>query len=275
MKKKGFTLIEVALFLAITGMLFIGIAAGVQNSIYQQKINDSVQGFAEFLRSVYSEVTNVQGISGGRSNRAIYGKLITFGEEEGKDRDENKIYSYTVVGRADGATTGSALQVLKDLNANVITVDTNGVVKPINIVESYSPRWSASIEPACKDNGDCEYKPFVGALLVVRHPKSGAVQTYISEEKNALKINSEIERLNQIGRNQTTEDDEGKVLLPNLLFGSGDNYNGFRLEQIDFCVNPNPGEENAMRRDVRIIRGARNASGVEIISDAESKCVKE
>ena len=53
MKKKGFTLIEVALFLAITGMLFIGIAAGVQNSIYQQKINDSVQGFAEFLRSVY------------------------------------------------------------------------------------------------------------------------------------------------------------------------------------------------------------------------------
>ena len=40
--KRGFTLIEVAIFLAITGALFVSVAVGVQNSVYQQRISDSV-----------------------------------------------------------------------------------------------------------------------------------------------------------------------------------------------------------------------------------------
>ena len=36
-KKRGFTMIEVALFLAITGALFAGVTVGVQNSIFQQR----------------------------------------------------------------------------------------------------------------------------------------------------------------------------------------------------------------------------------------------
>ena len=42
-KKLGFTIIEVALFLALTGFLFVAIAVGVQNSIHQQRQNDAVQ----------------------------------------------------------------------------------------------------------------------------------------------------------------------------------------------------------------------------------------
>ena len=52
--KQGFTLVEISLFLAITGFIFIGIVLGIQNSLFQQKYNDSTQGFAEFLRTVYS-----------------------------------------------------------------------------------------------------------------------------------------------------------------------------------------------------------------------------
>ena len=56
--KLGFTLIEVSLFLAITGLLFLGVTLGVQNSIYQQRYNDAVQSFANFLGNIYDEVLN-------------------------------------------------------------------------------------------------------------------------------------------------------------------------------------------------------------------------
>ena len=74
--KNGFTIIEVSLFLAITGLLFLSVTLGVQNSIYQQRYNDSVQGFVNFLRNVYNEVLNVQSEGNGRHDKAIYGKMI-------------------------------------------------------------------------------------------------------------------------------------------------------------------------------------------------------
>ena len=52
--RRGFTLIEVALFLVVTGALFAAVTIGVQNSIYQQRQNDAVQNFAEFIRSAYA-----------------------------------------------------------------------------------------------------------------------------------------------------------------------------------------------------------------------------
>ena len=79
--RRGFTLIEISFFLALTGALFVGIVAGTQNSLWQQKYNDSVQSFTNFLRDAYAQVANPQGIGDGRSDRAIYGKLIVFGQE--------------------------------------------------------------------------------------------------------------------------------------------------------------------------------------------------
>ncbi|MBR3336275.1 MAG: type II secretion system protein, partial [Bacillus sp. (in: Bacteria)] len=58
--RRGFTLIEVSIFLAITGLLFAMVVIGVQNSISQQRFNDVVQNYVEFLRSIYAGVTNVQ-----------------------------------------------------------------------------------------------------------------------------------------------------------------------------------------------------------------------
>ena len=55
-KRKGFTLVEIALFLSITALLFAGIIVGTNNSIAQQRYTDAVQNFTELLRSVYPEV---------------------------------------------------------------------------------------------------------------------------------------------------------------------------------------------------------------------------
>ena len=59
-QRRGFTIIEVMLFLAISGFLLIGLMVGVTTTVARQRYNDSVQDLAEFLRSIYSEVINIQ-----------------------------------------------------------------------------------------------------------------------------------------------------------------------------------------------------------------------
>jgi type II secretory pathway pseudopilin PulG len=59
-RRAGFTIIEVMLFLAISGFLFVGILVGTGSGISRQRYNDSVQDIARILREQYSSVVNVQ-----------------------------------------------------------------------------------------------------------------------------------------------------------------------------------------------------------------------
>ena len=268
--RRGFTLIEVALFLAVTGLLFVGIAVGVQNSIFQQRFNDSVQGYAEFLRTVYSGVMNVQErVPGGRGERAVYGKLVTFGEQydfagcpvngntlakEGcNDSSKNEVFVYDVVGDIGEVETGNVVESLKRLKADVVTVGTNdsgmATAELNGLVSSYTPRWAAKIEKAdCPGSGSCL---FTGSLLIVRHPRSGTVYTLASD--NVINVNQEmVEKRN-------------RGILGTVL-------DSFILKTVDYCINPND-VSGGMRADVRIVRNARNASGIEIIADDDNVCM--
>ncbi len=260
--RSGFTLIEVSLFLAVTGLLFLGVTIGVQNSISQQRYNDAVQSFAEFLRNIYSEVTNVQHEGTGKTNRAVYGKMITFGETcnlMGESvvggtcsnsiltGDQNTIYEYNVVGNAEETGTGGTLGLLQQLKAGVVEEikNNNGTTEYAlaGIVEDYTPKWQAQIER--KDGG-----PFIGTVLIVRNPVSGIVSTFYSSSVVHVNVN----------RQNATE-----IKWQELGFTSNSN--------IDFCVNQNAGATGGFRRDVRIQQGARNASGVVVETDDVSRSV--
>lgn len=241
----GFTLVEVSLFLAITAVVFVGVAVGTQNSIFQQRYNDAVQNFAEFLRSTYSEVTNVQSDSTGRSKKAIYGKLLVFRKNEGGD---NAIKSYNVVGNIDGNLDGNVLDKLKSLGASV-TIDN----KPVGYVEDYIPRWSSQIQTddGWGNEGGVEgYSIFTGMILIVRSPDTGTVYTYMTTDGTI-----DDAHIGEGGEKGIFNDDWD-----------------FKQADVDFCVNPNGADKSVLRRDVRIVQGARNASGVEIISDDDNKC---
>ena len=147
--KRGFTLIEVSIFLAISALLFFGVTIGVQNSVSQQRNNDSVQSFMEFLRGVYSGATNVRNTreNGGTSDEsALYGRMAVFG-----DGDEVKVYS--VIGNVNADD-------LNNLNA-----------KASDQVDEYTPKWGASINGI--DGDDLK-----GRLLVIRDPSNGVMSTY-------------------------------------------------------------------------------------------------
>ena len=272
-KQFGFTLIEVALFLAVTGALFVAIIIGTQNAIWQQKYNDSVQNFADFLRNVYAEVSNPQGLGMGRTDKAIYGKLITFGQEYNLnggtvtgDKKDQEFFVYDVVGDAEVTATGSVKELLSKINASLVVEEKqdNGIIKVdyAGFVESYSPTWGALIE-------NTENELFKGAILVVRHPRSGVVNTLV--RKSPM-------RVNEIMKNSTTDYTMMKNLLKNALDSEDPNL-GFFVEQVDFCLNPyGAGIDGGLKRDIRLISNARNASGVEIIDlvsdNSKNACAK-
>lgn len=260
----GFTIIEVSLFLGITGLLLVAVTIGVQNSVFQQRYNDSVQSFVEFLRSAYSETTNVQSIGDGRSNYSIYGKLVTFGEtidlngHDVADSGENMIFSYDVVGNVSGDVgTGDVLGMLRALGGNVL-IEKDGSVRLAGVAESYTPKWSARIQKT--DSTD----PFVGAILIIRHPRSGNVYTY-TMSGTTVEVNKALRT--------TTGSTVKDVLGPYLNVR---NTPHFSVAQIDFCVNPHDNSSSRRNRaDVRLNEGARGSSAIETIYETgDNLCTK-
>ena len=263
----GFTLVEVSLFLAVTAVLFVGIITATQGSIWQQRFYDSVQSYAEFWRGIYSQVSNPQTVGQGNTETAIYGKLVVFGESvdlQGNSvnatTDANygqQIFIYDVVGDATGTGTGSVVEMLSGLNANVImkVLDSRGNTEwiPAGEVTDYVPRWGAEIETTT------QAEPFTGSILVVRHPQSGTINTLVSKE--VIHVNGALQSYN------------GSTGVMERLLKS--KLDSFEPSEIDFCLNPyGYGVATDNRRDIRLAKNARNSSGVQIIDldSDENRC---
>ena len=232
--RNGFTLVEISLFLAITAVIFVGIVAGTQNSVYQQRYNDAVQSFVDFLKNNYSQVMNVQSDGKGNSNHEIYGRMIVFREDE--------ITSYSVIGEIREDLSGGDMlhQISRKNGANPKEGAKVGMYdsEEAGLTETYVPKWGSAIQ--VKDGGS--FKQFRGAIMIVRHPETGSVYTYWTD-------NSSIGKEYEFPENAAED-------------------SGFKLEQLDLCVNPNGNTvDSDFRRDVRIERNARSASGVTLVPD--------
>ena len=259
-KWNGFTFIEVSIFIAISGLVLISVIGMAALSISQQRFNDTTQNFAEFLRSVYAGVENPQGVGDGRSTEyVIYGKLVTFGETVELDGmndvpdDTQKIFVYDVVGEDGYTGTGSVADMISGLNMDVVLVQKNSdgidVVERAGIVNSYTPRWSAAIDSTT------DGVPFTGSLLIIKNPRTGAITTLVAEGPNG------VVQVNRAFKN-------GVVTVNSVRDGSliVDKLDLFELRAVDFCVNMNGyGKTSDRRQDVRLIKNARNASGVSIV----------
>ena len=52
--RSGFTIIEVGFFLAITGLMLVGVMASISIRVSTQRYNDAVQDAIEHVRLAYS-----------------------------------------------------------------------------------------------------------------------------------------------------------------------------------------------------------------------------
>jgi prepilin-type N-terminal cleavage/methylation domain-containing protein len=233
-QKRGFTLIEVALVLGITGLIFAIVMSNTANRVASRRYFDAVNELAETLRNAYSSTINVENYRRknedasffcsitsafegnklkvnsssvdagtttdnypGRTRCAIYGQLITFGEDSKKG--SSNIYRYDIIGVAktdnlepgDGTEAGTNDDILVALGktgvgANVVTIKQQGnniskCSKSIaGTFSSYQPQYGAKIEQ--KSNREL-YK---GAIMITRSPLSGTVHTYFYNKGGAL-----------------------------------------------------------------------------------------
>lgn len=258
--KKGFTLIEISLFLALSGLLIVGVIAGTNRSISHQRYNNSVDSFVDSLKGLYSQVTYTQNsvaTEAGRHGKAIYGKLITFGED---DSDLSKVHIYTVIGKVlssrDISDLGniSPLESLYWADADVFLTE-NFETSIVN-ESSFNLDWGAVLE-----NGD--NTPLKKTLLIVRSPLSGDIFTYVSDEALPVHEGTEgfLKNYLPIFTNRPEEDYEAN-LNQDLL------SRVFKTEDLNFCIDS--GDRWAagnFRRNVRIFAGGHNSTAVEVILD--------
>lgn len=275
MKHKGFTLVEIALFLAVTGALFVGIIAGTQNSIRLQRYNDSVQSFANFWRDIYASVSNTQNLGDGRSDQAVYGKLVVFGEACNFDGDSanfsscgtkpastggQTVFTYDVIGGVakPGTNVGNnTLEALAELQTNILVVERNGSeveVYPSGFIDSYTPTWGATIEKPSIQYANDKW-PFTGSILVVKHPRSTTIGTYFSS------------KIIEVNHAMTENPNAAETILKDVLELAGTDPSVFEPKEVDFCINSDDiGQARFRRQDVRLVKNANNVSGVEILS---------
>lgn len=255
--QKGFTVIEVMLFLAITGLMLVGALGGTYASISRQRYNDSVRSFAEFLRRVYSEVLSPASLNLGNSdNYAIYGKIIVFGLDANPgspQEDQSTVYTATLVGDADAsaaANVGSFMGELAEVNAKLYCGGESlpGATSTVSTLSSYKPEWGAEI-----DNDSNPKSIFKGTVIIARSPSSGAVRSAYTQQ--TFNINTGCH----------PEDNTASGAFAKEV---QDNYSAFDMNsKLKFCVDL-PGTVSAMR-GVQLDLGGRNTSAVSILTEEE------
>lgn len=251
--KQGFTIIEVMLVLAVTGVMLIGVIAGTYTSIATQRYNDSVRSFSEFLRQVYAEVISPQSLGEGNSDEeAIYGKIAVFGiDEDDPNSDVDTIYTATLVGDTKPPRNETNfITELGTVNAHLYCPQADDT-SSLSSVDSYTPMWEAKIETP-NENGSNQ--PMRGTLIIARSPASGTIHTVFTS--NVYPIND-----NCTGASN------------NLKKELKENPDAFSFRELDFCI---VSEDSRIIRDIRLAADGRNSSAINLLAtdglDGEIKC---
>ena len=284
-KKTGFTIIEVALFLALSGLLMVGIIVGANISISRQRYNDTVNDFAEFIRGAYTDVLNVSNDKNpeistdeaGRTKTAVYGKLISIGEcvDTACSSLDNTIYVYDIVGLAVNSASVKgerALDMLYNTVANggvdASIIDTSGCSTVVGCQKFYRKNeyhvsWDGIIQ--VKNNGSNNGNRFRGAILVVRSPATGSIRTYTysyGNDHSAMYLFHLYESYSNAKANFTSFLKD-KI---NASTNHGEN-------ELTVCIESDD-NVSADRRGLRISARASNSSGVMLTEmDTDSSCL--
>ena len=184
----GFTIIETMLFLAIAGLIFAGLVAGTNGAIRRQRYKDSVQGFVDDLRDLYSLVENTQvlkydgtakcavgtdGTDGsegrGRSNCSVYGIYAIISPNHG---NKNTIEAYWVIGTDQSLVRGASsdIEFFKEDSTRkyaqigtAYMIDGDSALQHIN-VKSHSILWGADVAIPCNSDFAADIKGAIGTV---------------------------------------------------------------------------------------------------------------
>jgi len=246
--KRGFTIIEVLLFLAISGLLAMTLLTGWTAMINTQRYKDSIKTTQTFLQQQYNLVYNVQNgrslttkctvgadgpeviaveeddigvVPAGQSNCIVMGRYVHI--------NGSSIKVYPILGEDSSAETNdSDKQVILDRKPIRVQQDVGMIENELTI-----PWQAVTVKEHTDDTLNV-------AIVIVRSPQSGAVHTY------------------------------SQVITGGVLPGV-DGVMANSTVDVNLCMNP----ETALaggRMGVVIKAGASAQSFVQTIADGEGTC---
>lgn len=245
-KMQGFTVIEVVLFLAVSGLLGIGILATASSSVNQERYRDSVRSLHSYLQKQYSSILSVQNDRVGNQfrcslNGTVIDTTINSGVPQSRGTSDCMIVGKVVdvIGDGSGVVRSQPLFATYDpmRDPSLPTSDVDALQKSRLVVgpaslskDSYELEWQTSVVMAA--GGPQQFR-----LVIVRSPFSGMVRTY-AESAASLQPST--------------------TTTVNALVSSG------RQMEITACVDPD-GLFTGQELGVRVARNAASASAVTLL----------
>lgn len=239
----GFTVIEVMLFLAVSGLMILGMFVGISGSINRQRYDDAVFSFQDYMQGQFNLVDNV------RNNRDLNYTCEPglIAEDSTPDEARGTSEDCTIVGRLVTTTNGRDF-ISEPVFSTSGTIDTSGddavlldsmqlTLGPsdaTNDHDDYTLAWSTKVYTDSANPGTSNS----AQLLIVRMPTSSIVRTYL--------------------RTNTTQP------LDEFWGASSD-------DEIALCVAPD-GLVQSNPIGVRLMKNATNANSVQRIAAGDGSC---
>lgn len=236
---RGFTVIEVVLFLGITGLLAMMTFIGTGSSINVQRYRDSVMSLKSFLQQQYSDVANIENYHGssdsacsgitaasrGQSDCVILGRYIA-------NNGLNGLVVKNVVGIDNSIDASNIKDSLHNFNTSLSSVSSSD--------GDYKLTWGAELNKVSGPNFTTNF-----AVLIIRSPLSGAITTFISQENPSPSSNT----LNPL----EIVDISGSLTTP-----------------LKLCINSN-GLFSGKKMMVYIAANSSSGNGVQLLGDGDAK----
>lgn len=235
-KNGGFTLIESMLFLAISGLISIGIMVGAMASINQQRYRDASNSLVDYFQGELNLVLNVQNDQRSDSVVCDGGGVVVGGADADRGTSQCSLIGRIIYTKPDskGLVSKTVLATADITNAFAGTSEVDAL-KSANLVVSelatkdYDLEWGAGMAEA----QPTPELPKQFSILIIRSPTTGLLRSY-------------------------------SVALPDRSIGDIlDSADPTRSMTV--CVDSN-GLTGGRRNGVVILGGASNSSGVKFIN---------
>ncbi len=199
-KQRGFTIIEVTLFLAISGLLAVLLMTGWVTRVNTERYRDSVVTLQSFLQQQYNLVYNVENE---RSSDLTC------------DSDANVTQGPGPKGQSDCVLLGRFISVKTDAEGTVLSVrpivgyeGPNPVTTPMSLgrllYDNYKVKaqdidmglsdtelvvpWGAVIDDSTKADGTSKSFAKDFSIAIIRSPLDGTAHTYVAKDTNIQKV---------------------------------------------------------------------------------------
>lgn len=180
-RQTGFTIVEVMLFLGITGLIMAFMLTGIGSQLNQRRYQDAANSLVDYLQGQYDLVANVNNsrenvaIDGcgdatttrGMSDCTVVGRILHAGIV---GQDTTQVTSTWVIAKTDVTT-------LPDNAADKVVLTAANLVQAVSddSADSYSMQWGTHLVTAATPSQALSF-----TMLIVRVPTSGVIHTYVN-----------------------------------------------------------------------------------------------